>query len=423
MSVSPVYLVEQEQNEILENESIRDIIHEMKKGNTSFEKLSYIKSSDINRIIESVKGLKHNSASKTETWIVNFNDEVARELKVSSAFMKISIDNSSYFEYENNEIFTYLGTYKTENTIYLYINSLSEMKICNNFIRLLTVKNDVSLKDMTSIISEKMVNGNFLYKPIAINNFKRNIIDTLKDNSTRSEIGVSRNRECDINLRRNWTYQYVMTEALSNKNYVFSAYMDSLYSNKIPFTINTWNVIFQVSHACFIMEKFRISHNDLHTGNIYLKLQEKQEEFTYIVEDKIFTFTPKYIALIYDYDRSYAEINGIKINNTVTYKEFAQTNEVIPGRDFIRFIYIVYRYHTHDIDNKRTILKCISKDSESRLRIINYFQKNTIDYSILDEKFLRENILPIKNIMINLSIVCSMNDTITTVKENIYTCK
>ena len=172
------------------------------------------------------------------------------------------------------------------------------MKICNNFVRMLTVKNEVSLKDMTSIISEKMVNGNYLNTTIATNNFKRNIIDSLKDLSLRNEIGVTRNRHCIINLRKNWTYQYVMTEALSSKDIILSDYMNSLYSNKIAFTINTWNMIFQISHACFIMEKYRISHNDLHTGNIWLRLQEKQEEYTYIVEEKVFTFTPKYIALI-----------------------------------------------------------------------------------------------------------------------------
>ena len=299
MSVSPVHSFEQAKNRLLEKDSIQDILQEMKKGNTAFEKLAFVKSADINRTIESVRGLKHSSTSKTETWIVNFNEEVAKELKVSSAFMKISIDSNSYFAGENKEIFSYLGSYKTENTIYSYINLLVEMKICNNFVRMLTVKNEVSLKDMTSIISEKMVNGNYLNTTIATNNFKRNIIDSLKDLSLRNEIGVTINRHCIINLRKNWTYQYVMTEALSSKDIILSDYMNSLYSNKITFTINTWNMIFQISHACFIMEKYRISHNDLHTGNIWLRLQEKQEEYTYIVEEKVFTFTPKYIALIY----------------------------------------------------------------------------------------------------------------------------
>ena len=423
MSVSPVHSFEQAKNRLLEKDSIQDILQEMKKGNTAFEKLAFVKSADINRTIESVRGLKHSSTSKTETWIVNFNEEVAKELKVSSAFMKISIDSNSYFAGENKEIFSYLGSYKTENTIYSYINLLVEMKICNNFVRMLTVKNEVSLKDMTSIISEKMVNGNYLNTTIATNNFKRNIIDSLKDLSLRNEIGVTINRHCIINLRKNWTYQYVMTEALSSKDIILSDYMNSLYSNKITFTINTWNMIFQISHACFIMEKYRISHNDLHTGNIWLRLQEKQEEYTYIVEEKVFTFTPKYIALIYDYDRSYAEYNGIKIKNTITYSEFAQTNEVVPGRDFTRFIFFVYRYHTHDINNKNVILNCISNTYESKIKIFNYFNKDSIDYSMLDSEFLRENLLPISTIMLNFSIVCGTKNTITDMKDNIYTCK
>jgi hypothetical protein len=424
MSISPAILLEEAKNQFLEKESIQDILESMKKGNTAFEKLAYVKSSDINRIIESVRGLKHESTSRTETWIVNFNEEIRKELKVSSGFMKISVDSNSYCMFENKETYSYLGTYKTENTIYSYINLLVETKICNNFVRMLSVKNDVEMKDMVSIISEKMVNGKHLNARNAKNNFKRNIVDSINDSSDRNEIGFVKRGPVKFNVRRNWTYQYVMTEALTCNDSIMSDYMGSLFSHRVPFTINTWNIIFQVSHACFVMEKFLISHNDLHPGNIWLRLQEKQEEYTYIVGEKIFTFTPKYIALIYDYDRGYAECNGVKINNTVTYEEFAQTNEVIRGRDFTRFIYIVYRYHVHDKNNKNIILDCICKKSdECRMNVIEYFDEQEMDYNMLKEDFLKENILPIEEIMVNFSVICKTTNVITQNKENIYRCK
>ena len=42
---------------------------------------------------------------------------------------------------------------------------------------------------------------------------------------------------------------------------------------------------------------------------------------------------------------------------------------------------------------------------------------------MLDSEFLRENLLPISTIMLNFSIVCGTKNTITDMKDNIYTCK
>jgi hypothetical protein len=370
-----------------------------------------------------VRGLKHSTTSKTETWIVTFKEEIAKEINIQRAFMKISIDYESYSKFENSEIHSYLGTYKTENTIYKYINSLVDKKICNNFVKLITVKEDVSLKDMVAIISEKMVNGKRLGIKNAVNNFKRNIMDSISENSERKEIGSTCKIPVKFNARRNWRYQYVMTEALTNDDSIMSDYMSTLLSHRVPFTLNTWNIIFQVAHACYIMEKFKISHNDLHTGNIWLRLQKKQEEYTYIVNDKVYTFTPKYVALIYDYDRGYMEEGGKRVKNTVTYKEFEQTNRVVCGRDFTRFIYIVYSYFAHDVTNRRVILDCICKSEESKERIIKFSLNKEINYDMLKKSFLEENILPLEEILHNFSVICKTVDTVTSEKENIYSFK
>ena len=50
MSVSPVHSFEQAKNRLLEKDSIQDILQEMKKGNTAFEKLAFVKSADIKKM-------------------------------------------------------------------------------------------------------------------------------------------------------------------------------------------------------------------------------------------------------------------------------------------------------------------------------------------------------------------------------------
>ena len=91
---------------------------------------------------------------------------------------------------------------------------------------------------------------------------------------------------------------------------------------------------------------------------------------------------------------------------------------------YVLNIYIVYRYHVHDKNNKNIILDCICKKSdECRMNVIEYFDEQEMDYNMLKEDFLKENILPIEEIMVNFSVICKTTNVITQNKENIYRCK
>ena len=401
----------------------------MKNGNSSFEKLCYLKSSEINKIVHSVKVLSHNSSSLTDTWIVTFKKDIQKELNVKSAFMKIAIDCNSYSIYENRTVYLYLGSYKVENMIHGYINILMEKKITMNFVKLLTYREDVSFQDMVSILSNKSVNGCILNEIDSCNNFKRNIVNSIDRINIQSNQSI-RKRQIKTRTPGNWTYRFLMTEAINEDNCISSReYFKSLKLNGVCFTMNTWNILFQISHACLVMERFNIAHNDLHLSNIWLKLNENQDEyFTYIVEDSVYNFKAKYIPIIYDFDRGYMEYSSfsfshkIHVNNTMTRDSIRQNNEIVKGRDFIRFLcFLCIEFVISERDLFK-IINCIAKTEESKTNLRYYFTLSTIDYEILDENFLIDNVLSMNEIVNNIfsNLYGYKNERVLAKKENVY---
>lgn len=78
-------------------------------------------------------------------------------------------------------------------------------------------------------------------------------------------------------------------------------------------------IIFQVYFALACFARMGIRHNDLHLGNILIKLLSKPEDFLFEIpfpggETKIFKFSSKYIVKIYDMDRGSAFYPHIERN-------------------------------------------------------------------------------------------------------------
>lgn len=398
------------------------VLDKMKNGKTPFQKFSNIKTLDLNKTIESIEGLSHSTTSRTETWIINFNKEIQKEIRAKKGFMKICIDHKS-FNTNDEDTRIFLKSYEIENKIYRYVNELLNRRITNNFIGLLTIRQGISLKDMVSIISEKNVNGVLLTKNNATKNFKRNILDSIKDfdeDIQRITIGKpGRTRNIDFSHGKKWRYSYIITEAVREQDIIMDEYFSSLgdtpsssTSSCSSFNNECWNIIFQVSHACFIMEKFNIMHNDLHACNIWLRVSNTVNNTTYKVNENTFNIQSKFTALIYDFDRGYMEYNNVEYKNEASqfFEEFKQTSEMVKGRDFMRFL-ILLKYYIKDRKDINKIVECIGKNEMSKFKILYFFFKEDLDYYVLGKEFLNETMLDMENIMINLhKLTESRND-------------
>jgi len=65
-------------------------------------------------------------------------------------------------------------------------------------------------------------------------------------------------------------------------------------------------VILQVAYTLHVFGKIGFVHNDLHTGNILIETLTEPTDFVYILDDQhVVTLKTKYMARIFDFDRSY----------------------------------------------------------------------------------------------------------------------
>lgn len=64
------------------------------------------------------------------------------------------------------------------------------------------------------------------------------------------------------------------------------------------------SLIFQLFGAIYVMNKYGIHHNDLHSGNILLEKLEQKMDISLKVDDETFVIPTKYILKIFDFDHS-----------------------------------------------------------------------------------------------------------------------
>lgn len=83
---------------------------------------------------------------------------------------------------------------------------------------------------------------------------------------------------------------------------------DSLRNLKYTFDQDDLEKIyFQIIYALAILEKFKIVHNDLHNGNIFIQTLEQPVKYAFVINKKRYLIDTQYIPIIYDWDYSYCE--------------------------------------------------------------------------------------------------------------------
>jgi hypothetical protein len=90
------------------------------------------------------------------------------------------------------------------------------------------------------------------------------------------------------------------------------------------------DIMFQVIYSLEVMQRFKISHNDLHQGNILLATFKDPIKMAFKVEGMLFEINTRYVPYLFDWDFSYAEGLGdnkklyqyydLNLNNTFTTK-------------------------------------------------------------------------------------------------------
>ena len=116
---------------------------------------------------------------------------------------------------------------------------------------------------------------------------------------------------------------------------------DFLQDDKIKFsTSDIASIILQVLQALFVMEKFKIMHNDLHLGNIFLEMLDEPRKISIPLSDKArIEFPSKYVVKIFDWDRAWCKKLGPNpMLETESYLSVDVTQKFRQNQDYYQFI-------------------------------------------------------------------------------------
>ena len=257
---------------------------------------------DLNDYITQIKGLPNTSGSPTETWIVEFKDDITYNDKpIKKAFLKIFMDTDNLkYKTEAKLALKYeLNIYKN------IINNIIKYKICPNFIKYLACGEKCSYDNLINIL---YLHLSGFTKEECVTKLNRNLYYIYTEKKDRPEIQddkiVPILRPLDF-PKLDIKYNIILMENI-DESFTLYDWMKKYYKN-VAYDLEFWNILFQISVSCYVMSLSKLVHNDLHSDNIFIRDLGSKELFVYNINDKQMIIKTQFQPLIYDFDRGYSE--------------------------------------------------------------------------------------------------------------------
>jgi len=351
--------------------------------------------------IFAIQGVIKKSASLSEQWIMTKinGEQVYTKISVESVSFKkktLSPKYSIYFK----DIKKYLHGTTYEYKLYKYIDAIrkSDINILNGIIipDYLGISNH---RNMIKFITyeTKKIDGKYINKTELVDNFNRNIFLSYNNSYKKISIGdnsVIKFENCQID---EWRY-IIICLPLLRKGIDMILYDFFFIHNLIDFK----SLIFQVAYTCHELSRYKIMHNDLHTGNIFVIKQNDDKSFIYNFRDMNLKVSGKYKALIYDFDRSYCNKLGV---NRCLEINFCEYNYYLDSLDFVKFVWSIFSTlrNTHQKNNIKKLFMCIVKPQYIQNVYNDFINEHTNrTYNLFKKEYIQTKFYSMDNIIINL---------------------
>jgi hypothetical protein len=352
-------------------------------------KFDLAKVKDINDMLKCIKdgslqGSDSTTMSASDIYRFLFTDDTKYlNIPLEAGFMKVYISDGNLNSIGIDKKLLLALPY--EKRIYDIIKNEIILKRENpHFIKYLGGKENISFDEMI----------NFLHSKSGIS------VDELKDNFTRNinymlygyegRSSITKNTPWSVSVPKDpkdYKYGFMLMENLEIPDKSLSKLEDLKIGQSLQLNsfLNLYKgndliiikIYFQIATALYSLYKNGIVHNDLHTGNVFVR-KIKPKVFVYNIDGKKYTIESEYEALIFDFDRGYLKANNNPYLDNYL-KEYGQINELSDKRDILKVYQYYYQYYT-DIAQKifDDIFKVDSKELKNNLKKLkndryNYF--------------------------------------------------
>ena len=379
---------------------------------------------DIVNYVESINGAESNSASPTDTWILTFKPDAPiyhRYKRINNCFFKIFIDPSTIIEpsYEHLE---YLNALTYELNVYSdVIYPLIKNNVCSNFVKYLSSGTNCTYNNLLQLL-----------------NLNRGVNDQNEQNLLRNILYMYEMYQGRFSINNNLHVPEIPTFDAKTLNYsiLCTKNMNAKTLKKILNDVsltrqNLLEIMFILSISCYVMSMCNMTHNDLHTENIFIETSSSINTYKYIIGENEndydeYIIRSKYNTYIYDFDRAYVQHMGVNpLLLDWACDDYFQCNKYIDNKDII---FILSQIHAIIKDDyiKNIIIEAIKKNNrhnfnliERKLEIVSKNKLPSEEYNI----YFYNTSEIIKNMHLLYESIKSRPDPVINIKpENIFLC-
>ena len=302
----------------------------------------------IGKYVNNIKGLDGSSASPTDTWVITFKDGVTfKNVSIKKGFLKIFVSPDSAKDVDMS-IDNILNTKALQYEMRVYkdiITPLLDNKICPNFVKYLGRGINCTYNDLLKLLVGKLTHDGKTITTLLPALLKRNIYSII-NKTPRLSIDDISNIACptDYSLKKFLKFDIILNEAVQFDT--LTKWLDLNFSSP-SFNVEFWNIVFQICVACYSMSLSLLVHNDLHSGNIFIKDLGVSTNLLFYIDDKPVIINTRYIPLIYDFDRAYVKRKEFGENenlNSTLCSKTSQCNIFIPNKDIIKVFCYIFLY-------------------------------------------------------------------------------
>ena len=315
----------------------------------------------VSRYIKKVSGIKANSVSDTDIWILYFNPDTYYENEiVREAITKISINNASVTKLFNKQFLSVNVSLEYEINVYKkVIRPLLDNNISPNFIKYYATGIGCSFdnllaileKDKTKNMTEQNLARNLCYL-VGLRNGDRPSISTAVSTKVKQK---------EMDLFKKIKYNVLVNELSSSPTF-----FDFLKNNKMVTHSTLYKIFFQAAVGCYVMYLSKMIHHDIHTSNVFVENVNKQN-ITYKMLGKYYTINTNQILKIYDFDKAYAKRLGPNTSLDGFFcDEYLFCNKLYNNHDIVKFFITTANFYKRNKAMRQIISEIICKDNLSK---------------------------------------------------------
>lgn len=308
---------------------------------------------EISKSVLNVNGIIGGSTA-SETWILDLN----KNQKKVFCKLFINTDSTSFdlnkikFNVEDSKTNFYLSSKSLSYEMQIYkeiIGPLKNLKVCKHFIPLISTSENCSYENLLDILKNNVAN---VYNKTKMDDdmvdyvLKRNINNGVINMTKKLTINQMNSADDDNpnqDVIETMKYSLLITKFFDlNNGFTLTYFLTNYYQN--PDIV--LQVLFQICVVCYIMSLSKMTHNDLHGDNIFVKKMKQMETFVYYINGNRYEIKTFFKVYIFDFNFSYVEKLGKNegINDHLC-DNFNVCNQFVENKDILKVLCAVYKFY------------------------------------------------------------------------------